>query len=542
MYLNFNLIPGFQNLYLDFINEFDNVKEYYPFNFREVSAYSSAFKLISAKIRPHRTQLAEAIRNQYKDSDVSDITAGYLAKLDSPTTLFVVTGQQLGIFGGPLYTFYKTITAIKLARLMSKNFPEYDFIPLFWLEADDHDFEEVRSVTTVGPEGTAVKISYGEQPEEDFRKLIGKLAFDESISDTLKNFLNTQRATSFTPEIEELLAAAYQPGKTFKQSFSEMFHRLFDKYGLVRFDPQMPEVKEILAPIFRTELEDYRKHAEKLIRISAELDESYHAQVKVKPVNLFVERDGNRYAVEPVDENEFRLKRKKVNYKKEELLKESENNPGMFSPNVILRPICQDFLFPTAFYIGGPGEISYFAQILSLYDDFSIPKPILYPRCSVTLVEKGVQNSLAKLNISPESVMNHHTSLVNSYLEENMNSDLHEQFNLLTRDLNERLDAIKKETGKIETNLEDAVEKAKTRMEQFIAELKRRILEGEKRKNETAVKQINKIIEAILPGGALQEREISFFYFANKYGLNFLDTLFEELEVEAFEHQILFLS
>lgn len=162
---------------------------------------------------------------------------------------------------------------------------------------------------------------------------------------------------------------------------------MFDNYGLIIFDPQDAEVKEMLKPIFKKEITDFRAHSEKLVNISANLEEEYHAQVKVRAINLFYHTDEGRYLIEPV-ENEFRLKRKRKKFLFDELIDLIEKEPARFSPNVLLRPVVQDYLLPTAFYIGGPSEISYFAQVMPLYNLYQIEPPIIFPRASATLIEK----------------------------------------------------------------------------------------------------------------------------------------------------------
>ena len=173
---------------------------------------------------------------------------------------------------------------------------------------------------------------------------------------------------------------------------------------MVIFDPQDAEVKKVLKPIFRKEITDFRNHSEKLVHISAKLEEEYHAQVKVRPINLFYSTDGGRYLIEPV-ENEFRLRRKRKKFTYDELMALIENSPERFSPNVLLRPICQDFLLPTAFYIGGPSEVSYFAQAIPLYNLYGVEPPFIYPRSSATLIEKNISSLLEKYNLKLSDIL-----------------------------------------------------------------------------------------------------------------------------------------
>ena len=176
----------------------------------------------------------------------------------------------------------------------------------------------------------------------------------------------------------EKLKSFYSPGRSLKEAFKELTFWLFDKYGLVIFDPQDSEIKDMLRPVFKKEITDFRKHTEKLVSVSAKLEDLYHAQVKVRPVNLFYSTDGGRFLIDPV-ENEFRLRKKRKKFTFEELSNLIDTESDKFSANVLLRPICQDYILPTAFYVGGPSEIAYFAQVMPLYEFYNIQAPVIYP-------------------------------------------------------------------------------------------------------------------------------------------------------------------
>ena len=385
MFINFSDIPKNQNLFLDYMYEFENVKEYYKHDFRNKDGYAQLFKNISESKKNKSFNLSSIIKNQYASlQNISETTLRNIEQIDNQKTIAVVTGQQLGILGGPLYTIYKIITALKLSNQLPKRYDEYNFVPVFWLEADDHDFNEVRSINLYDNENQVINVGYKEQiSDDDAKQSIGKINFDESLNEFLIQFESGLRDTDFKNELINKIKECYKVGHSFKQSFKELLLWLFDEYGLVIFDPQDSAVKSLLKPIFKKEVNDFASHTQKIIQTSAKLEEDYHAQVKVKPVNMFYHTDDGRYSIEPV-EDIFKLRRKRKQFTKEEILNEIENSPERFSPNVLLRPICQDYLFPTAFYIAGPSEISYFAQVTPLYDFYKIVTPIIYPRSSVT--------------------------------------------------------------------------------------------------------------------------------------------------------------
>ncbi len=400
MFINFSDIPGHYNLFLDYLYEFDNVKKYFNHDFRDKENYLKVFKSITESSDDINQKVSGIINDQYSDLSVSDKTKINIQQLANKSTLAIVTGQQLGIMGGPLYTFHKIITAIKLSNQLSERYDDYNFVPIFWLEGDDHDFNEVRSIQLINDNNNVEKISYGEESrEDDAKESVGFLQLDDRINNFFNKLNSLLRDTEFKQPLLENLKECYASGNSIKNGFRKLLHSIFDQYGLVMIDPQDKKLKELLKPLFKKEIEEFRNYTDKLVHSSAELEEIYHAQVKVKPVNLFLNLDNARYSIEPV-ENHFRLKRKRKTFTRDELLEIVDKEPERISPNVLLRPICQDYLLPTAFYVAGPSEISYFAQIKALYSVFKISPPIVYPRSSATYVEKSISKTLDKYSIS----------------------------------------------------------------------------------------------------------------------------------------------
>ncbi len=539
MFINFGDIPGHQNLFLDYLYEFENVKEYFNSDFRSRDGYLKIFKSVSEHKNPAREIMPGILKAQYSSLQPSEKTSDNISKLSSDNTLAVVTGQQLGILSGPLYTLYKIITAIKLSESFSQKYDGFNFVPVFWLEGDDHDFNEVRQIKLPDDNNNIKTIGYStEANEDDDRSSVGTLKFDSSINDFFTNLEQSLRDTEFKPAIISKLKEFYAEGKTFKDAFRELIFFLFDKYGLIIFDPQDNAVKELLKPVFIKEVTDFRLHAEKLVITSAQIEEVYHAQVKIRPLNLFYSNEDGRYLLEPV-ENDFRLKRKRRKFTFEEIISEINHQPQRFSPNVILRPICQDYLLPTAAYAGGPGEISYLAQVNPLYKFYQIPAPVIYPRSSVMILEKNILNVLEKYDldlldiiIDPEKVKQKIVEKVSDFTVEETFKDAVIQFEM-------GFDKIKEGLFRIDKTTADASNRYKTKILSYVDELKEKALEAQKRKHETILRQIDKVSTAVFPHSVLQEREINFVYYWNKYGDDFLKKLFDEIEIGHFEHQVI---
>jgi len=539
MYINFSDIPGHQNLFLDYLYEFDNVAEFYTNDFRNKENYLKIFKNISESRRQISSEVSDIIVKQYSNLNPSNLTQENIKKLSDKKTLAVVTGQQLGILGGPLYTFYKIITAIKLSRFLSERYDDYNFVPIFWLEADDHDFNEVRSLKIIDDANSLISIGYKDEIEEDdMRQSVGMINLDSSINDFFNKFNDSIKQTDFKTAILDRLKNIYKEGISFKEAFKKLIFDYFDEFGLILFDPQDNEIKQLLKPVFRKEITDFRAHTEKLVHVSATLEELYHAQVKVKPVNLFLRVDEGRYSIEPV-ENEFRLRRKRRSFSQEQLLELLENEPERFSPNVLLRPICQDYLLPTAFYIAGPSEIAYFAQIKLLYELYNIPEPIIYPRSSATILENTISNSLEKFSVSVNEmfidVENVKKKIINSIEE----ISVEQMFDGINNQIEGTFDQLKEKLLDLDKTIADSSNRYRDKILSNLNELKSKAEKAQQKKYEVTLRQIDRAAVHLFPNSNLQEREINFIYFANKYGEDILKKIFDELQINKFEHQVI---
>ena len=540
MHISFNNIPGHNKLFLDYLYDYTKVHNFYNHNFRDHSNIKDLFENIASKKAKRNFNLSDLLSNQYSELNPSQRTLDNINSLNSNKTLAVVTGQQLGILGGPLYTVYKIITTIKLCDKLKTVYNDYDFVPVFWLEGDDHDFNEVRSVNIIDNNNELVKLSYGsESAVDDDRASVGYLKLNEEITEFIDSLKNSLRNTEFTDEIIKNISELYKPGNSFKDAFKRLLFNMFDQKGLILFDPQDKEVKTLLKPIFIEEIKNFREHSAKIISVSAKLEEEYFAQVKIRPVNLFFSNDQGRFLIEPVEDNLFRLKRKKQKFTFDELLSFLENEPERFSPNVLLRPICQDYILPTAFYIGGPGEIAYFAQVNCLYELFNLQAPVIYPRSSATLLEKNIISVLEKNNLAITDIFSDQDEIKNKVINRLSNNSLDEIFDKNKLAIENQLNELLTNISLIDKSLIGTGEKTKQKIFNYLDELKNKSTEAQKRKFEIILRQIEKAYTNIFPNGILQERVLNLIYFQNKYGNELPNRIFDELSIDKFEHQVI---
>jgi bacillithiol synthase len=537
MFINFADLPDQHQLFTDYLYNFEKVKGYYKYNFRDKEEYIKLFKKRTDLYNINRDHLFSILQNQYSGIQTSHRTEKNLSALKEKNTLAVVTGQQLGIFGGPLYTFYKIITAVKLCENLNERYDDFNFVPVFWLEGDDHDFEEVKSINIIDENNNLKKISYEDEvPEEENKGSVGFLRLNADINRFFNELSEELRDTEFKDDIISKIKSFYSEGRTFKEAFRDLLLWIFESYGLLIFDPQDPEVKQLLKPIFKKEISDFRIHSEKLVNISAVLEDEYHAQVKVRPINLFYHTDEGRHLIEPV-ENEFRLKRKRKKFTLDELQDLIEKEPARFSPNVLLRPVCQDYLLPTAFYIGGPSEISYFAQVTPLYDIYKVEPPIIYPRSSATLIEKNIDSLLEKYDLSLTDIFTDSDQLKTRVIEIISPSSLDDIFNETANEIELIYDRLKERLFEFDKTIADTSTKYRQKTAHYLDELKGKAIDAQKKKHEVTLRQVDKLSTALFPNSNLQERELNFIYFAYRYGIEFISKIYDELSINKFEHQ-----
>ncbi|MBA4317549.1 MAG: bacillithiol biosynthesis cysteine-adding enzyme BshC [Flavobacterium sp.] len=539
MYIHYSDMPGFSNLFLDYISEFENVSKYYTRNVHSQAEYINLFKILEKKDRTVIKSVSDIAKSQYSPLLPSKKTVHNIEILKSANTIAVVTGQQLGIFGGPMYTFYKTITAIKLCQQLKEKYENFNFVPIFWLETEDHDFQEVSIAKILGKENQLVDLQYVDGLEEEVnRGPVSKNVFNDNLNNVIATLKENLRETEFKKPVLDYIEDFYKKDTTFQDSFSQLMFSIFDEYGLIILDPSDKQLKELLKPVFKKELNNFRDHTNILVERSAELDDIYHAQVKVKPINLFMIEENERLLIEPA-ENDYRLKGKRKKFTQEEIISLVDEKPEKFSPNVLLRPICQDYLLPTAFYVAGPGEISYFAQLMPLYDLFDIPAPVIYPRSSATIIEKGVKNIFEKFNLSYTDFLFEESAVFAKVMTTLSEVKIDNVFQDANKDIELVFDNIRTHLFNVDKTLVDLAVKTQERIFQTVEQLKNKATDAEKKKHETVFRQLSKVSNILYPNQNLQEREINFLYFVNKYGFDFLKDLFDELSVTKFEHQVI---
>jgi bacillithiol biosynthesis cysteine-adding enzyme BshC len=543
MFVNFADLPEKRALLLDFYYDFENVEKFGLKNFRDIDAIAEQIERTAATEFPHRIKLVEMIKSQYDGFSESQRTKKNINSLLSPKTFAVVTAQQIGLFGGPLQYFYKIITTIKLAEKLGNIFEDYNFVPVFWLESEDHGFETAHKIYTYNYDKAVRKIAYEDGlPPEENRGSVGELNLGEGIRNALSELKKTLKRNENTDELLALFSKTFVEGEKFKTAFRRLLFELFDERGLVIFDGNCREAKLLVKDLFRKAITDYEELAISGIRRSALLETEYHAHVKIHPVNLYFLDGDERRRIEP-HERGFKIGTKRKVWSEKELLELLESAPELFSPDVILRPIVQDYIFPSALIVAGPNEINYFPQVIPYYEAFAVRTPLLYPRVSITINEEYLQKKIEKYNIAPTEIFTmDERALVDKILFNDDEHDLERLFAESAADIDYTMDKLSERLATLDAKLKTAADDVKHGIAELLGILSAKAKEANSVNEQNVLRHVKTLKNQFLPNGKLQEDVINFAYFANQYGLDFLNTIFAEAAINRFEHQIITLG
>jgi bacillithiol biosynthesis cysteine-adding enzyme BshC len=542
-WMNFKDLPhsegGFSKLYTDYTTDFRKVQQYFEVDFHQTQLYPKHAERMQAHIK-HRAVVAEVLLEQNKFFGCSDKTLTNAQQLANDNTFAIVTGQQVGMLGGPLYTIYKTITAIKLAKNLGALYPNLTFVPVFWLEGEDHDFEEVSRIGLLNAEHHLTTVEYlvkGAKTNKNFGP-VGEIELNSSLDQFFDEIQKALPNSEFKPRLLEMIKGAYTPQATFNKAFTAWMNTLFADDGLVFVSSNDKRLKQILSPIFLKEIQEYPRVSQLIIQRSAELEEQYHAQIKTKAMNLFLISKGGRYFIEP-RENDFSLKGIRQFLTKEELIAIATETPEHLSPNVALRPICQDTILPTLAYIGGPSEIAYFAQLQPVYRYFNMTMPVIYPRASATIFEEKQQRVLEKYQLELPEFFGSGDKISRKVVEMISEVKIDEMFAEAFKRTDEMINEMRFGINYIDSTLMGPLESTQEKIEAVLSQLRIKVEEAQKRRHEVALRQIQKVINSVSPNGNFQERELNIINFMNKHGFDFMKWLQSELQIDQFKHQII---
>jgi bacillithiol biosynthesis cysteine-adding enzyme BshC len=520
----------FSKLFKTYVQDFQQLSEFYttnPFDGQQIARRINEFSF--AGDRQQTVEVLTALNNQF---NVDSAALKNIKRLQDERSLVVVTGQQLGIYGGPLYTYLKTISTIHKAQQLERKH-DRPVIPVFWLADEDHDYDEIRSITVLNddqPEQVALP------PQKDQHAAVADMKIPEHIEQLRNRLRNSMFDTDFSDELWELLNSSFRSGATFFEAFGHYISKLFSKHGLVLAGSNHPDVKKITGHFLKRSITDADQIRHALDSQTNELREEYHQQVTLYDSNLFymdeetgrtkINRNSDRWHAGTTEE-----------WQTEQLTAQIERHPELFSPNVFMRPILQDMLLPTIGYVAGPGETAYFGQMKGMYDCFDLEMPVIFPRLSATMVEPAINRILDQLPFEWHEYDNRIEDLESEYVDRTEQHDIEAIFSDWKEKVQQLSDPKASEIAEIDPTLEGAAEKATSTYFNELNKLKGKVYRAVKKQDEIQLNRIKRIQSNLFPNGSLQERIFAGIFFMNKYDVDIWDNILAALdEEEQFDH------
>ena len=532
--LPFSQIPHTTKLFTDFLAYSPKVQPFYPRSphFTEwLKDESRGLKYDPGR----RKRVATLLELQNKAWGASSRTQENIDRLRAGASA-VVTGQQVGLFGGPLFSIFKALTAVKLAN--EAKAAGADCVPVFWLATSDHDLAEINHVSIPRADGSLRKLEATTHGLRDAP--VGTVTFGGEI----ETLINAAVELLGDSEVAGVLREAYRPGKTFGSAFARLFTRLFADWGVILLDGSDPELHAIAEPIYAAAIERSADLDDAVLARGQALDAvGYHQQVKVTASStlLFALVDGARVPVHRrgnvSSSMDFVLGPENIS--QPELLRRIAATPHLFSPNVLLRPVVQDYLLPTLAYTGGASEVAYFAQADVVYRALLGRTTPIVPRFSASLVETKPQALLERYGLTLRDLFHGPEALREKLASRALPQDVQAAFNNADVAVEKSLAAIRDSLARLDQTLVDSATHASSKIHHQLNQLRARAARAELRQSEVLGRHAELLSNALYPGKTLQEREIAGIHFVARHGTDLLRNLYDAIHPDCLDHQVI---
>lgn len=505
--INLSDTGHFPGIFLDYLNREPELSSFYRF-YPELASFKDCIKNRNFD-DSSRKVLMKVINDQYGSLQQPDAVTKNIKKLGDQKTFTVTTGHQLNLFTGPLYFIFKIITVIKTCKILKKEYPEYDFVPVYWMASEDHDLDEIRSFTIFGN-------TYSWETSQTGP--VGRM--DPSSIEALFDQL---------PEKIPLFEIAYTKYRHLADSVRYYVNELFGAEGIVIIDGDHSKLKNLFKEIMKDDLANH--HANDLVESTSSrlTDLGYGAQVYPRAINLFYMNESIRGRIVR-EQGTYRVIDSDLSFNGEEILTLLEKSPEIFSPNVILRPVYQEKILPNIAYIGGPAEVAYWLQLKDVFDYYKIPFPVVMPRNFGMIVGKTLVKKMKKLMLHVKDLFEDIHLIKSRYLEEH--ADYTFSLESEKKILEEIFESIQNKTRTVDQSLESFIGAEKVKIMKEIENIEKRLEKAEEKKQDTAIHQIEGLREKLFPDGNLQERVENFlsFYLNDRQLIHTLIQIFDPFD------------
>jgi bacillithiol biosynthesis cysteine-adding enzyme BshC len=526
--------PWIRRLAADYAYDFPSVAPFYSGDPADRSAWASAIERTQRHAR-RRSEIADVIARQQERRGAPPAAIAAGRRLADANTVAIVTGQQAGLFGGPLFTLLKAVTALKLTDQVARDH-NVPVVTVFWIDGEDHDWDEVRASTVFGDDLTPRTVALPARPSAEPAP-VATVRLDESIVAAVTELEGVLPPTEFRASLIADLRAAYAPGMGMADAFGRWLERTLGHRGLVVYDSSDPAAKPLAREVFARELSTAGRTSMLASRAGSDLaSRGYHSQVTTPDDQLALfHLDGGRHAIR--QENGHFLVGDD-HYLPAALIQEATDRPARFSPNVLLRPVVQDTLFPTICYVAGPNELAYLGQLRGVYDHFGVPMPLMYPRASATLLDSAAMRFLTKYQLPLEALQAQDEAALNDLLTAQIPPAVEEAFAAAGEAIDTRMAALSAALRGLDPTLEGAAQSTLGRMRHDLQALHGKMIQAAKRRDDTLRRQFIHARALAFPSGHAQERTISFVSFLNQYGPALVDRLTDGLPLDLGRHWI----
>ena len=540
--LPFERIPHQTRLFLDYLRDPLSLRRFYPSAVRFHHELAERAEEVLAAHKVDRHKLCDALEEMNRSWGAGSETLDNIIRLREPSCLAVVSGQQAGLFSGPLYTIYKALSAVKLAGCLTQRGTKA--VPVFWIATEDHDFQEVATAEFIGCDCrlASLQVPPGMHPEN---APVGHVRLDDSIDETIKRLIEVLPSTEFIPEVERLLRETWAAGRGYGEAFARLMTRLIGRYGLILLDPLDARLKQLAAPLYAEAALRAPEIAGALAARSRELEAAgYHAQVATSEnaFPLFLHSaDGTRHAVTRSSNGRYKTKDAREEYTAEELSEMAKLEPERFSPNVTLRAVVQDYLLPTVAYFGGAAEIAYFAQTAEVYRLLERPATPILPRASMTVVERRTWRTLERYGLGLSNLFDGLDVVLARVVEEHLGAETAQTFNRTEESINRELDALEEQLRGVDSTLADALETGRRKINYQLEGLRSRFHRAQMGRDRAAHRQLERAFAALYPNKTLQERHINITSLLARHGSYIINWIYDAINLGSSDHQIVYL-
>jgi len=522
-------IPYYSDLVIDYLDQKENLK--YTYNrFPELANFKLQIEEKQKSFSQHsRDILVTALEEQYQQFAISEATRKNIRNLKDNNSFTITTGHQLNLFTGPLYFLYKIISVIKLTEKLQESYPDQNFIPVYWLASEDHDFEEINFFNFKGKQVQWKSKQSG---------AVGRFS-TQGLKEVFKEFSSVLNTSDNADELKKMFEKAYLEHANLNDATRFLANELFGSYGLVIIDGDDKSLKREFIPYIKRELLDQSGYKNIQKTVNRLADQEYTIQVNPREINLFYLNEHSRDRIIRED-NLYFLHETEKRFTENEILEEVKNHPENFSPNAVMRPLYQEVVLPNLAYIGGSGELAYWLELKQYFKSEEVVFPVLMLRNSALLITPLQDRKREKLGRSQLDLFLNPTDLINKQTKEL--SDISIDFHPQKEHLKQQFEALYELAQKTDKSFIGAVAAQEKKQLNGLNHLEKRLLKAQRRNLKDQLDRLRILQEALFPNENLQERELNFSELYEEYGKKLISFLFDKFDPLSLNFDIIILD